>query len=81
MNIYDFKVTNNKGDLVDLSSYKGKVLLVVNIATGCGFTPQYKGLREMYDKYKEKGFEILDFPCNGFSWKKYFFKKTNDLYL
>lgn len=66
MNIYDFKVTNNKGDLVDLSSYKGKVLLVVNTATGCGFTPQYKGLQEMYDKYKEKGFEILDFPCNGF---------------
>ena len=66
MNIYDFKVTNNKGDLVDLSIYKGKVLLVVNTATGCGFTPQYKGLQEMYDKYKEKGFEILDFPCNGF---------------
>ncbi len=66
MNIYDFKVTNNKGDLVDLSIYKGKVLLVVNTATGCGFTPQYKGLQEMYDKYKDKGFEILDFPCNGF---------------
>lgn len=66
MNIYDFKVTNNKGDLVDLSIYKGKVLLVVNTATGCGFTPQYKGLQAMYDKYKDKGFEILDFPCNGF---------------
>ena len=66
MNIYDFKVTNNKGDLVDLSIYKGKVLLVVNTATGCGFTPQYKGLQELYDKYKESGFEILDFPCNGF---------------
>jgi len=66
VNIYDFKVTNNKGDLVDLSIYKGKVLLVVNTATGCGFTPQYKGLQEMYDKYKDKGFEILDFPCNGF---------------
>ena len=66
MNIYDFKVTNNKGDLVDLSIYKGKVLLVVNTATGCGFTPQYKGLQELYDKYKENGFEILDFPCNGF---------------
>ena len=66
MNIYDFKMTNNKGEEVEFSKYKGKVLLIVNTATGCGFTPQYKGLQEMYDKYKEKGFEILDFPCNGF---------------
>ena len=66
MTIYDFKVKDNKGVEVDLSSYKGKVLLIVNTATGCGFTPQYKGLQEMYDKYKDKGFEILDFPCNGF---------------
>ncbi len=66
MNIYDFKMTNNKGEEVDFSKYKGKVLLVVNTATGCGFTPQYKGLQEMYDKYKDQGFEILDFPCNGF---------------
>ena len=66
MTIYDYKVIDNKGVEVDLSSYKGKVLLIVNTATGCGFTPQYKGLQEMYDKYKEKGFEILDFPCNGF---------------
>lgn len=66
MNIYDFKVLNNKGELVDFNKYKGKVLLIVNTATGCGFIPQYKGLQEMYDKYKEKGFEILDFPCNSF---------------
>ena len=66
MMIYDFKMTNNKGVEVDFSKYKGKVLLVVNTATGCGFTPQYKGLQEMYDKYKDQGFEILDFPCNGF---------------
>ena len=66
MKIYDFKVENNKGEEVDFAKYKGKVLLVVNTATGCGFTPQYKGLQEMYDKYKNEGFEILDFPCNGF---------------
>jgi len=66
MKIYDFKVLNNKGEEVSLDKYKGKVLLIVNTATGCGFTPQYKGLQEMYDKYKDNGFEILDFPCNGF---------------
>ncbi|MBQ9520299.1 MAG: glutathione peroxidase [Acholeplasmatales bacterium] len=66
MNIYDFKMTNNKGEEVDFNKYRGKVLLVVNTATGCGFTPQYKGLQEMYDKYKNEGFEILDFPCNSF---------------
>ena len=66
MNIYDFKVINNKGEEVDLSTYKGKVLLVVNTATGCGFTPQYKGLQALYDKYQKEDFEILDFPCNGF---------------
>ncbi|MBR2300941.1 MAG: glutathione peroxidase, partial [Bacteroidaceae bacterium] len=49
-----------------MSQYKGKVLLIVNTATGCGFTPQYKGLQQLYDKYKERGFEILDFPCNQF---------------
>ena len=66
MKIYDFKVTDNKGEEVSLSSYQGKVLLIVNTATGWGYTPQYKGLQEMYDKYKDKGFEILDFPCNSF---------------
>ncbi len=66
MKIYDFKVKDAKGEEVDLSSYKGKVLLVVNTATGCGFTPQYDGLQDLYEKYAEKGFEILDFPCNQF---------------
>lgn len=66
MSIYDFKVTAKDGSEVAMSQFKGKVLLIVNTATGCGFTPQYKGLQELYDKYKERGFEILDFPCNQF---------------
>lgn len=66
MEIYDFKVKDNKGNEIDLAEYKGKVLLIVNTATGCGFTPQYDGLQKLYEKYKEKGFEILDFPCNQF---------------
>ena len=66
MAIYDFKVNNYKGEGVDLSIYKGKVLLIVNTATKCGFTPQYDELEELYSKYKDKGFEILDFPCNQF---------------
>ncbi len=64
--IYDFKVKNIEGSEVSLEDYKGKVLLVVNTATGCGFTPQYEGLQKMYEKYKNKGFEILDFPSNQF---------------
>ena len=66
MNIYDLTVKNRKGEDVSLSKYKGKVLLIVNTATGCGFTPQYDGLEKMYQKYHEKGLEILDFPCNQF---------------
>ncbi len=66
MTIYDFQVKDAKGNLVNLSDYKGKTLLIVNTATGCGFTPQYKGLQALYDKYQAKGFEILDFPCNQF---------------
>ena len=66
MSVYDFRVKAMNGDEVSLSAYKGKVLLIVNTATGCGFTPQYKGLQELYTKYKDKGFEILDFPCNQF---------------
>ncbi len=66
MNVYDFKVLNNKGEEVDLSIYKGKVLLIINSATTCGFTPQYKELEALYEKYKDSGFEILDFPCNQF---------------
>ncbi len=64
--IYDFDVVAQNGSTVSLEAYKGKVLLVVNTATGCGFTPQYVGLQEMYDKYRDRGFEILDFPCNQF---------------
>lgn len=66
MALYDIVVQDNKGNDVKLEQYKGKVLLIVNTATGCGFTPQYKGLEELYLKYKDKGFEILDFPCNQF---------------
>ncbi len=66
MSIYDFKVKDAKGEEVSLSDYKGKVLLIVNTATGCGFTPQYEGLEKLYEDYRDKGFEILDFPCNQF---------------
>ena len=66
MSIYNYKVKDANGKNVDLKEYEGKVLLIVNTATGCGFTPQYRGLQELYDKYKEKGFEIMDFPCNQF---------------
>ena len=66
MNIYQFTIKDAKGNENCMSQYKGKVLLIVNTATGCGFTPQYKGLQELYEKYKEKGLEILDFPCNQF---------------
>lgn len=66
MSIYEFKVKDRKGEEVSLSKYKDKVLLIVNTATGCGFTPQYKGLEEMYQKYHDKEFEILDFPCDQF---------------
>ena len=63
---YDFKVKDDAGKEVSLSDYKGKVLLIVNTATRCGFTPQYKELEALYDKYAKEGFEILDFPCNQF---------------
>ena len=66
MNVYDFKVLNQKNEEVSLDIYKGKVLLIVNTATKCGFTPQYEALEAMYEELKDKGFEILDFPCNQF---------------
>jgi len=66
MSIYDYKVKKDNGEEVSISDYKGKVILVVNTATGCGFTPQYDGLQDLYEKYQDKGFEILDFPCNQF---------------
>ena len=66
MGIYDLKVKTRDGKDFKLSELKGKVLLVVNTATGCGFTPQYEGLENLYEKYHDKGFEVLDFPCNQF---------------
>ena len=64
--VYQFTVKGRNGEDVSLADYKGKVLLIVNTATRCGFTPQYEGLEWMYDQHKELGFEILDFPCNQF---------------
>lgn len=66
MNIYDYTVLDKKNNEVSLSIYKEKVLLIVNTATKCGFTPQYKDLEDLYLKYKDRGLEILDFPCNQF---------------
>ena len=67
MGIYDYAVTNAKGEKVSLKTMQGKVIIIVNTATGCGFTPQYKELEEMYEKYHEQGLEILDIPCNQFA--------------
>lgn len=64
--IYKFSVTDINGTQVNLSQYKGKVLLIVNVASECGFTPQYEGLQKLYEEYKSDGFEILAFPCNDF---------------
>ena len=66
-NVYDFTVKDRSGNAVSLSDYQGKVLLIVNTATGCGFTPHYEPLEEMYKDLKDKGFEIPDFPCNQFA--------------
>ena len=66
MSIYDYQVKDADGNEVSLKKYEGKVLLIVNTATGCGFTPQYEGLEHLYEKYRDRGFEILDFPCNQF---------------
>ena len=66
MSIYDYKIKKMDGSEVSMEDYRGKVLLIVNTATGCGFTPQYVELQELYDKHHEQGLEILDFPCNQF---------------
>ena len=67
MSIYDFKVKAQDGNNVPLEDYKGKVLLIVNTATGCGFTPQYDELQDLYEQHQKDGLEILDFPCNQFA--------------
>lgn len=67
MNLYEYSVTNTAGEEVSLNTYAGKVLLIVNTATGCGFTPQYQDLEEMYEQYHDRGLEILDIPCNQFA--------------
>ena len=66
MSIYDYTVTARKGATLNLADLKGKVLLIVNTATGCGFTPQYEAIEKLYEKYHDQGFEVLDFPCNQF---------------
>lgn len=67
MNIYDYSVKDVNGEPISMSKYSGKVLLIVNTATGCGFTPQYEGLENLYKKFRGQGLEILDFPCNQFA--------------
>ncbi|MER3330010.1 MAG: glutathione peroxidase, partial [Candidatus Kapaibacterium sp.] len=64
--VYEYTAKNIDGENVNLSDYKGKVLLIVNTASECGFTPQYEGLQEIYTQYKDQGFEVLAFPCNQF---------------
>ncbi len=66
MSIYDYSIVNREGKKVSLKDYKGKVLIIVNTATGCGFTPQYEGLEKLYKEYHDKGLEIIDIPCNQF---------------
>ncbi len=66
MSIFDYDVKNKDGSKTSIEQFKGNVLLIVNSATGCGFTPQYEGLEKLYADYKDKGFTVLDFPCNQF---------------
>ena len=67
MSVYEYSVTTPSGEEVSLGRYQGKVLLIVNTATGCGFTPQYKDLESMYAEHHEDGLEIIDIPCNQFA--------------
>lgn len=70
MNIYDFSVRANAGDIISLETYRGKVAVIVNVASHCGFTPQYEELQRLYDQYRESGLVILGFPCNQFAWQE-----------
>ena len=67
MTFYDYSLTDRSGNEVSMRNYEGKVVIIVNTATGCGFTPQYKDLEDMYEKYHEQGLEIIDVPCNQFA--------------
>ena len=69
--IYDFKARNNKGAEVDFADYKGKVLLIVNTASKCGFTPQYDGLEDLWKKYKDQGLVVIGFPCDQFAHQEH----------
>ncbi|MEA5026743.1 MAG: glutathione peroxidase [Erysipelotrichaceae bacterium] len=66
MSFYEISVLDQNDQVVSMATFKDKVLLIVNTATKCGFTPQYEGLQELYDEFKDQGLEILDFPCNQF---------------
>ncbi len=66
MSIFNYEVKNKDGSMTKIEQFKGNVMLIVNSATGCGFTPQYEGLEKLYADYKDKGFTVLDFPCNQF---------------
>ena len=66
MSIYDYSIVDRNGKEISLNDYKGKVLIIVNTATGCGFTPQYEGLEKLYKEYHDKGLEVIDIPCNQF---------------
>lgn len=67
---YSFTVPDAQGNEVSMSEYKGKVLMIVNVASSCGLTPQYEELQQLYEKYKDQGFEILAFPCNQFAFQE-----------
>lgn len=67
MSIYDYKLISGKGEEIDMHDYEGKVLLIVNTATGCGFTPHYEPIEKMYEDFHDKGFEVIDVPCNQFA--------------
>lgn len=70
LNIYDFTVNDIEGNEVPLREFSGKVMMIVNVASKCGFTTQYEGLQKLYEKYREKGFVILGFPANNFLWQE-----------